>query len=148
MRLIAARLGLEDLHQVLKRPTVGEAIRVTIYYHDGRTPDSVATLVKGHKDPCTLAVVYDKAPRPAQLQFSIPTRRYHDLLTQFRRAQFDKLDDEDDLPVFGVDLWLVERAAGGFYHDVVLCPASARGHHRDILLALRNTLPEAVRPGA
>jgi hypothetical protein len=84
----------------------------------------------------------------ASLKLNIPLVRYQDLLLALRRARFDTLDDEDDLPYLGVDLWLIERAAGSFYHDIVVCPTNAKGHHREIVLALRQYLPEAVRTGA
>ena len=50
------------------------------------------------------------------------------------------------MPYFGVDLWLVERASGSFYHDVVMAPDSARGFYRELALSLRQHLKEALRP--
>lgn len=148
MHLTMARLAIADLREFIQHPTINEAIRVTIYYHDNRAPASVATLYREQNAPCQLAVVYDRVPHTTHLTFPIAIERYQNLLIALRRARFDSLDDEDDLPLTGVDLWLVERLAGSFYHDVVVCPTSARGHHRDIVLALRDYLPEAVREGA
>lgn len=149
MRLIAARLGQDELQKITSNPAINEAVRVSIHYHDGeQAPNSVATLQRGHGDNCELQLLYDKSPRMAKLKLSIPSTRYQALLVALRRARFDALDDEEDLPYFGVDLWLIERAAGSFYHDIVVCPTSAKGHHREIVLALRQHLPEAVRKGA
>jgi hypothetical protein len=147
IRLIAARLGQGELKQIASGPGVSEALRVSIHYHDGRAPNSVATLHRGHTGNCRLLVVYDKAPRPVAFNFEIPLERYRLLLASLRRSRFDSLDDEENVPFFGVDLWLVERMAGSFYHDVVLCPTSARGHHRELVLALREHLPQSIRQG-
>jgi hypothetical protein len=148
IRLIAMRLGQGELQKITSNPAINEAIRVSIHYHDGRGPNSVATLERGHGDHCQLHLAYDKSPRMASLKLNIPLVRYQNLLMALRRARFDTLDDEDDLPYLGVDLWLIERAAGSFYHDIVVCPTNAKGHHREIVLALRQYLPEAVRTGA
>lgn len=148
MHLVMARLGVQELRELIQHPTINEAIRITIYYHDNRAPASVATLRREQNAPCQIEIVYDRVPRTTQLTFSVPIERYQSLLIALRRARFDTLDDEEDLPITGVDLWLVERLAGSFYHDIVVCPTSARGHHRDIVLALRDYLPEAVREGA
>lgn len=148
LRLLAARMGLAELTQVIREPTVNEALRVSIHYHDGRSPDSVATLRRGLGEMCQLTVIYDRSPKRATLRYDIDLERYRDFLVALRRVKFDTLDDEEDLPFLGVDLWLVERAAGSFHHDVVLCPETARGFHREIILALGQHLPEAVREGA
>lgn len=148
IRLIATRLGQGELQKITSDPSINEAIRVTIHYHDGRAPNSVATLKRGHGDHCQLHLVYDKSPKKAQVTLQIPLSRYQELLMALRRARFDSLDDDKDLPYFGVDFWLIERAAGSFYHDIVVCPTSAKGHHREVVLALRQYLPESVRTGA
>ncbi len=149
MRLLAMRLGVLELHQLMQQqPTVHEALRVSVHYYDWRSPDSIATLTRGHGDSCQLQLIYDKTPKAAQLDLTVPLLRYQQVLAALRRARFDSLDDEADMPHTSVDLWLIERIAGSFYHDVVLCPAHAGGHHREIVLALREKLPEAVREGA
>jgi hypothetical protein len=76
----------------------------------------------------------------------LDAERYKALLVALRRVSFDTMDDQPDVPFFGVDLWLVERASGSFYHDVVLSPEGARGFYRELVLALREHLKEALRP--
>lgn len=148
LREIAARMGLPEFRLLTQQPTVNEAVRVTIHSDDVRQADSVATLVRGHHQvDCTLQVVYDRPQKQARLHFDIPQPRYQHLLGALRRARFDHLDDEPDLPFLGVDLWLIERAAGSFRHDIVLCPASASGNYREFVRAFREYLPESVRPG-
>lgn len=149
LRTIATRLQLPDFRKLTQQPTINEAMRVSIYHDDGNSPDSVATLVHGHhQETYPLHVCYDRSTRRADLNFDVSVERYNGLLMALRRARFDQLDDEPDLPFYGIDLWLIERAAGSFYHDIVLCPTTASGKHHEIVRALRDHLPEAVRTGA
>ena len=146
IRLIALRLRQDELRHVVQRPGVNEALRVTIQYHDGRHPNQVATLMRGHGAECTLLVVYDRPGRDVRFAYPVALERYMTLLGALRRAGFDALDDQPDVPFFGVDLWLVERASGSFYHDVVLQPEAAAGLHGEIVSAIRAQLKEALRP--
>jgi hypothetical protein len=145
IRLIALRLKQNETRTLTQQPGVNEAFRVTIQYHDARHPNQVATLIRGHSGSGSLHVVYDKPGKDVQYTFSIGNEQYLALLLALRQAKFDRLDDQPDVPFFGVDLWLVERVSGSFYHDVVLAPDSARGHYRELLLAIRAHLKEGVR---
>ena len=146
IRLIALRLRQDEVRNVVRQPGVNEAFRVTIQYHDGRHPNQVATLIRGHSWPCTLNVLYDKPGKHVYFTYTVEAARYLALQTALRRVRFDAMDDQPDVPFFGVDLWLVERGSGSFYHDVVLSPESARGFYRELILALREHLKEALRP--
>ena len=146
IRLIALRLRQDELRTLTQKPTVNEALRVTIQYHDGRHPNQVATLTRGHGGAAALHVVYDKPGKHVFFDYSVSAERYIALLKALRRVNFDAMDDQPDVPFFGVDLWLVERASASFYHDVVLSPEGARGFYRELILALREHLPEALRP--
>lgn len=143
IRLIAVRLGQGELKNETSKPGVNEALRISIQYHDGRHPNSVATVRRRHGDACELTVAYDKDK--LSYDFALPVERYQKMLIALRASKFDTLDDEENLPYFGIDMWLVERASGSFYHDIVLSPDHATGHHREIIVATRQHLPEAVR---
>lgn len=146
LRVIAARLGITEFRLMTQQPTVNEALRITIHYDDVRKADSVATLVRGHhRVDCSLTVIYDRPQKPATLSFTIPQARYQSLLGALRRARFDHLDDQPELAFIGIDLWLIERAAGSFHHDVVLAPTSATGNYREFVRAFEEYLPESVR---
>lgn len=145
IRLIALRLRQDELRNVTQQPGVNEAFRITIQYNSREHPNQVATLVRGHGGTCQLHVVYDKPNKEVYFDYPVPEDRYRGLLTACRRVKFDNMDDQPDVPYFGVDLWLVERASGSFYHDVVLSPESARGFYRELILAIRENLREALR---
>lgn len=145
IRLIALRLKQNELLNLTQQPGINEAFRVTIQYHDGRHPNQVATLTRGHSGTGTLLVAYDKPLKDVRFTYPVSLERYQALLLALRRVKFDRLDDQPDVPFFGVDLWLIERASGSFYHDVVMAPDSARGFYRELLLTVREHLKEAVR---
>jgi hypothetical protein len=145
IRLIALRLRQDELKNVVHQPGVNEAFRVTIQYDSRERSNQVATLTRGHGGGCTLKVVYDKPGKDVYFTYPVEAERYKALLAALRRVNFDAMDDQPDVPFFGVDLWLVERASGSFYHDVVLSPEEARGFYRELILALREHLKEALR---
>ncbi len=145
IRLIALRLRQDELRNVTQQPGVNEAFRVTIQFDDTQHPNQVATLTRGHSGACALKVVYDKPNKDVHFDYAVEAERYKALLMALRRVKVDSMDDQPDVPYFGVDLWLVERASGSFYHDVVLSPESARGFYRELILAIREHVKEVVR---
>lgn len=150
LRFIATRLRVPDLPHVVRQPGTGEAFRLTVQYHDARHPDQVATLSKSHASPTAatvaLQVVYRRASvDPLTLEYEIEPERYQRLGATLRRINFDALDDPPDVPYYGADLWLVERAAGSFHHDVIIPPAHAVGVYADIVALIQTTLREAIR---
>jgi hypothetical protein len=145
IRLIALRLRQDELRNLTRQPGINEAFRVTIQYHDAQHPNQVATLLRGHGSVGGLRVVYDKPAKDIYFTYQVGIERYQALLTALRRIKFDSLDDQPDVPYFGVDLWLVERVSGSFYHDVVLAPGTARGFYRELVLAIREHLKEGLR---
>jgi hypothetical protein len=146
IRLIALRLRQDELRNVARQPGVNEVVRITIQYDEAEHPNQVATLTRGHGGECVLKVIYDKPNKHVYFDYPVSVERYLALLMALRRVKFDTLDDQPDVPYFGVDLWLIERASGSFYHDVVLSPVSARGLYRELVLAVHEHLKEALRP--
>ncbi len=145
LRLIAERLKVDEMRQEIRKPGVNEALRITVQYHDGRLPNSVATLRRGHGGVCKLHSVYDAPNKNLSYELNIPLERYQKLLSALRLSKFDEMDDEPNLPFYGVDVWLVERGSGSFHHDVVLSPQSARGHYRELVVAIHTHLAESIR---
>ena len=147
LRFIAVRLAIPELESVVRQPGVAEGFRLTIQFHDGRHPDQVATLTKRQSPgPARLAVHYRRADdRPLVLDYSVEAERFTLLNAALRKLGFDRLDDFPDIPWHGADLWLVERAAGTFHHDIILAPDSASGQHAEIVRLIREHLREATR---
>jgi hypothetical protein len=147
LRFIAVRLAIPELEAAVRQPGVAECLRVTIQYHDGRHPDQVATLTKLQSvSPIRLAVHYRRAnDRPLVLDYTVESERFTALNAALRKLGFDKLDDFPDIPWYGADLWLVERAAGTFHHDIILAPDTATGCHAEIVRLIREHLREATR---
>lgn len=148
LRQLTERLQLPSFRAVLGLPGVNEALRISLQPHQQNIPASVATLERRFGASCPMKVVYDRMDANNQrlaYDLQIPLERYQKLLAALRHNKFDTMDDEPNLPLLGVDLWLIERGAGTFRHDVVVSPQSAVGNHRELILAIRQHLPEAVR---
>jgi len=147
LRFIAVRLNVPELKIAARQPGVAEALRITVQYHDGRHPDQVATLTKMQgSDAAKLAVHYRRPnDKPLVLDYPINAERFTKLNLALRALGFDKQDDQPDIPWYGADLWLVERAAGTFHHDVILAPDRAIGIHGEFVRLVRDHLLEAVR---
>lgn len=145
LRFIAVRLDLPDLEIVARQPGVTEAFRLTIQYHDARHPDQVATAIH-IRGSVKLTIMYRRAKdEPLALNYNVLPERFRSLIGPLKRLGFDKLDDSPDLKWYGADLWLVERAASGFHHDMILAPDTAKAVYMDIVSLIREHLREAVR---
>ncbi|MBN2470461.1 MAG: hypothetical protein JXN59_07040 [Anaerolineae bacterium] len=146
LRMIAGRLDLPALSAVARRPGINAAYRLSIQYHDGRYADQVATLTHSQNSESELAVVYRRFTLHPVLEYMLDEDRFHAFNLALRRLRFDQLDDQPGIPLYGVDFWLIERASGSYFHDVVLAPEHASGAHAWLVDVFRTHLPEAVRP--
>ena len=148
LRFIAVRLAVPELESAARQPGVAEVFRLTIQYHDGRHPDQIATATKMPQPggPVRLNVHYRRANDQALvLEYAIDGERFSAMNAALRKLGFDKLDDPPEIPWYGADLWLVERAAGSFHHDLIIAPDGATGTHAEIVKLIRENLREAVR---
>ena len=143
LHAIAERLHQPPLRQIVAKPGVSEGFRVTVFYATGE-PGSVATLINSRGGKCAMTVVYDKRSRPEQFDLALSVERYQKLMDALRGHKFDRLDDQPNLP-YSANLWLLERASGSFFRDVLVAPESAAGSHAGLVEALRDHVPEAVR---
>jgi hypothetical protein len=148
LRFIATRLELPELERQARQPGLTQAYRLTIQYHDARHPDQVATLIKTQQRlEAALTVHYRRVDSaPLALEYSIPTPRYEAFQAALRKLGFDHLDDPPDVPYYGADLWLVERAAGSFHHDLVFAPALAQGDYLLMMELFQELMHEMCRP--
>ncbi len=147
LRLIAARLGLPELEQVARQAGITETFRLTIKYHDGQHPDQVATAIKNQAKPApTLTVVYQRANGDSlTLEHPLEVDRFRSMIATLKKMGFDRLDDDKSIDWTRADLWLVERAASAFHHDVIIAPATATGLYAEIVRLITANLREAVR---
>jgi len=146
LRLIALRLAVPELESVAREATVIEAYRLTIHYHDARHSDQVATLTRRRNEQTAhLNVAYRKAEKPFAFDFRLPLERVTALAAGLRQLGFDGLDDMPNIPWFGADLWLLERAAGSYHHDLILAPSTATGPYAALAALVSEQLPQAVR---
>jgi hypothetical protein len=146
LRMIALRLDLPELEALARAPGVMDCYRITVQYHDGRHPNQVMTLIFRQGGLVESNVYYLRpATTPLILSPRLPLERCKAFALALRTLKFDTLDDQDNIPWFGADLWMVERASGSFYHDIVIAPESAAGDHLAIVNLIQEQLREAIR---
>ncbi len=146
LRVIADRTGVLPLQKVARQPGVQAAYRISVHYYDKRACDSAATLWRlTSEDERTLEVRYVGAFHEKPLYHSIDLEQYQAFIHALQKVRFDHLRDQPGLPAHGIDLWLVERAAGSFYKSVILAPKYAEGSYAAIINAVQIHLPEALR---
>jgi hypothetical protein len=143
---IADQLELPILKHLGRTPGVKALYRLTVRYHDRRAADSVATLtamtVGG---PPVLDVIYRGLFEQKPLRFSIEPLLYEAFISTLDTLRFDRLPDQPGIPVYGTDLWLLERAAGSFSTSLLLAPDRATGVYASLVMLVRARLPEAIR---
>lgn len=145
LRLIAGRLGLAELTAVTRQPGINEAYRITLHYHDGRHPDQVATLTRGQHETVLLRVKYKRFRHQPAFEYPLSADVYRAFDLAMRRLGFDRRDDQPDILFVGEDLWLIERASGSYFHDIVVAPNRATGVYGWLVETISEQLPQAVR---
>lgn len=145
LRLVAVRLGLPDLQEVVRQPGINEAYRITIQYGDARHPAQVSTATHTQDGSAWLEVVYKRTYHQPSFEYPLTADQYLAFDLALRKLGFDRLDDQPDLPYIGVDMWLIERAAGSYRHAVVFSPESPPGVYGWIMDMVKERLPQAVR---
>ncbi len=145
LRSIVDQMGLPPLGEVGKQAGVSAAFRVIARYHDRRAADSVATLRRIGKGDITLEVAYRGLFKQKPMHFRIETARYEALMTGLTGLHFDHMIDQQDIPTYGVDLWMIERVAGSFVKSVIVTPELAMDDHARLVELVRVTMGEMVR---
>jgi hypothetical protein len=145
LRAIIEGTGVSSLADMVRRPGTRSVYRLTVHHHDGRARDSVATLIDHGQEGVKLEVVFRVTFAGKPLVYPVTTPRYEAFVRAVQSLRFDHLADQADLPPYGADLWLLERAAGSFTRSVVIAPALADGPYAVLVACVKTYLPEALR---
>lgn len=145
LRSIAEQMGVMPTEQAAMRPGVRGVYRLTIRYHDRRSRDSVATVTRRGGEGAELAVTYYNLFNHKPLIFPVTPPDYAAFSGGLTQLRFDRLEDQSGIPFYGVDLWMFERAAGSFYHSVIVAPELTDGNYWRLVRLAYTYLPEAVR---
>lgn len=145
LRAIADQMAIAPLTTVARVPGVQNAYRLTVRYHDRRCHDSVATILQSRTMGITLEIAYRGLAQHHPFNHVITPQAYAEFTTLVQRVNFDRLPDQPDITVHGLDVWLLERAAAMFYKSVIFSPDEAEGTYLRLVDGLRAHLPEAVR---
>lgn len=145
LRAVVDRAGAPPIKQLMRQPGMSAVYRLTIYYHDRRARDTIATLCYATGQAITLAVAYHGLFHHKPIMHQISNQRYQDFTLALRKLHFDKLADQPRLPNYGSDLWMMERAAGSFIKGVIVAPQTAADTYAQLCNMIQSYLPEAFR---
>jgi hypothetical protein len=146
LRAIAERLGLEPVAALAHQMGVQAVHRVTVRPIDRAISSTVATVRQTRIEGALLTLHFEGALGGKPLVSTFPLARMEALTRALAAADFDRLLDPPDLPVYDtVDLWLIERAAGAFTHSAIVVPGMASGAYAALEAVIRQHLPEALR---
>lgn len=145
MRAIVEAVGVDSLHEIARRPGVRAVYRVAVHHHDGRARDAVGTLTLHATEGALLNVVYRVTFEEKALVHRIEPARLEAFTRVLQLVTFDRLDDQPHIPPYGVDLWMIERAAGSFSRSVIIAPDVAEYPYIALADAVRQNLPQILR---
>ncbi len=145
LRSIGDQMQLTPMQAIALRPGIGSVYRLTARYHDRRAHDSVGTLRRFGRERPTLEMVYRGLFDHKPVAVAIEPAKYEAFALALQKLRFDQLKDQPNLPTYGVDLWLLERAAGSFTKSLILAPELAKDVHAALVETVRTHLPELLR---
>lgn len=144
LRSLSAQTGCLPIKEVASQPGIRDVYRLSILYGTGRAHDSVATLARSLTRPPQLSVRFINADM-RNVETTLTAERADAFKQAIATLRLDKLTDQPGIPARGVDIWLVERAAGSFSKSVILAPELSEGVYRDLVRLFSEHLPEALQ---
>ncbi len=146
LRAVIDACQLPPVSEVARAPDIQDVYRITIHLFDRRACDSVSTLRCSMTEGVVLETVYQRALLLKPITHRIDGERYETFVKAVKNLGFDRMHDQPDLPDYdATDLWLIERAAGTFGHNLIVAPDLARNEFARLANAIKNGLPEVLR---
>lgn len=145
LREAAERAGVKSAQAVAAEPGVRAVHRVTIHYGDMRASDTIVTLRHDVTGEAYIEAVYRGHFNNKPLIRRLNQSRYDAFIRDFTRIRFDKLEDQYDVALYGLDICLFERGAGGFVKGVIFSPQRPESPYAAVMEIIKTHLPEALR---
>lgn len=145
LRAVESRLGLLSVRAIALQPGMRAVYRVIVQHNQMRAADTVTTVTQTATGDLTVEVIYAGHFGHRPITRRLLRDDYDAFVNGLTALRFDKLPDQPNIPFYGVDVWLVERAASGFYRSVLVAPQTATGSHAALTALICTHLPEAVR---
>lgn len=144
LKEIAENAGLKSVPELVKQPGIRTVHRVTIQYYDRRAVESVVT-VKRMAQSIIIERVHPGCFGGKVFTRQMMTEDYGQFTAVIGGKAFDLLHDQETIPLYGVDLCLVERASGTFTKSVVFSLKETPAPYDRLLETIKRYLPEALR---
>lgn len=142
---LARQLGFGDLAALARQAGVKSVLQISVYQADAGLRHAVARAIAFQHGGGQMQIVYEGFNGHKPLLLDVSAERLASVERTLIRARFDRLHDEAGMSPWARTLWLVQRAAGSFQHGIVFSPDTARSPYAEIVSAIRQHLPAAVR---
>lgn len=145
LRGIAERCALPSVKQLATISNLKVVYRVTVYRPDRRASDCIVTLKRGALQNTISEAVYAGRFDNQPITRAWTDAQFEAFITAIRPSQFDKISDQADIPLIGVDICLFERGAGNFVKAVLFAIPNHHAPYNQLVTIIQQFMPEALR---
>lgn len=145
LRGIAERCGLPSVKQLAIVSNLKAVYRVTVYRPDRRASDCIVTLKRGILQQTTSEAVYVNRFDNKPIARMWKDAQFEAFVSAIRPSQFDKMTDQSNIPLSGVDICLFERGAGNFIKSVLFAIPNDQMPYKQLVMVIEQFMPEALR---
>jgi len=145
LRGIAERCGLPSVKQLADIHNLKAVYRVTVYRPDRRASDSIITLKRGMLQNTVLEAVYAGRFDNKPITRPWTDAQFEGFIQAIRPSLFDKMVDQHDIPLVGVDICLFERGAGSFLKAILFAVPTTDLTYMRLVNIIQTFMPEAFR---
>ena len=145
LRGISERCGLPSVKQLAGVHSVRAIYRVTIYRPDRRASDVIVTLKRGALQNMVLEAVYVGRFDNKPISRPWTDAQFEGFIQAIRPSLFDKMVDQHEIPLVGVDFCLFERGAGSFIKAVLFAIPTQDPTYMRLVTIINTFMPEAFR---
>ncbi len=145
LRAIAERCGLPSVKQLATISNLKAVYRVTVYRPDRRASDCIVTLKRGALQNTLSEAVYAGRFDNKPITRAWTDAQFEAFISAIRPSQFDKITDQPDIPLVGVDICLFERGAGNFIKAILFAIPNQQAPYNHLVNTIHQFMPEALR---
>ena len=142
---LASQLGLPDLEQAARAAGVMSVLEISAYYAERRLRHSVARVIEYQLGEVALQVAYEGVRLTRAPRIALDETRMEKVNAVLLAARFRSLADQPGLSFEERSLWLIQQAAGGYAHGIMVAPDRPEPPYSTIVNAIDDYLPEAIR---
>ena len=145
LRGIAERCSLPSVKYLATISNLKAVYRVTVYRPDRRASDCIVTLKRGAFQNTVSEAVYVGRFDNKPITRAWTDAQFEAFIGAIRPSQFDKISDQAEIPLVGVDICLFERAGGNFIKAILFAIPNHQAPYNHLVTTIQQFMPEALR---